>query len=369
MLDKLLAYVEDHKILISIYVIIHLATYYLAVHVLSKGHLLRHRDPEILARFEPFNRTDVDNWGLIKCLPMILLFWPRIITAFAFFCTHLVWIGIWMLILGGDCGRPTRDVIISTHAYWAARTCLFFTGVYWIKAERVEDADYRKWLGPDWRPQWRGAGTLIANHVCWLDIVMAYGYFFPSFVSKRSVESLPGIKTINSAIDGLFVDRAGNKEEKAAVARAIEERQRENELNSIRRPLLIFPEGATTNNKSVIEFKRGPFSGLYSVQPLGIKYWSLNGISTQNDTILLSHFYYCYLSMCTTIHLKIYPVFKPNDYFWDNHWNKDSGEQQWEAYARVVREEIIAKSFDFKLSKLKMEDKFAFKDALSGGRK
>lgn len=64
--------------------------------------------------------------------------------------------------------------------------------------------------------------------------------------------------------------------------------------------------------------------------------------------------------------MKIYPVFKPNDYFWDNHWNKDSGERQWEAYARVVREEIIAKSFDFKLSTLKMEDKFAFKDLIQG---
>ena len=52
----------------------------------------------------------------------------------------------------------------------------------------------------------------------------------------------------------------------------------------------------------------------------------------------------------TTTHLKIYPVFKPNDYFWANHWSESSGEQKWEAYARVVREEIIAKSFDFGLS-------------------
>jgi hypothetical protein len=45
--------------------------------------------------------------------------------------------------------------------------------------------------------------------------------------------------------------------------------------------------------------------------------------------------------------VKVYPVFKPNDFFWENHWKKDSGEQQWEAYARVVRNEIMAKSFDF----------------------
>ena len=43
-------------------------------------------------------------------------------------------------------------------------------------------------------------------------------------MSKRSVENFPGVKTINSAVDGLFVDRAGTKEEKVAVAKAIEER-------------------------------------------------------------------------------------------------------------------------------------------------
>ena len=123
-----------------------------------------------------------------------------------------------MLILGGDCGRPTRNVIISFHAYYSARICLFFTGIYWLKVELVESADYTKWLGPEWKPQWRGAGTLVANHVSWLDIVMAYGYFFPAFVSKRSVEKMPGVKTIMAAIDGLFVDRAGTKEEKKAVA-------------------------------------------------------------------------------------------------------------------------------------------------------
>ena len=67
-----------------------------------------------------------------------------------------------------------------------------------------------------------------------------------------------------------------------------------------------------------------------------------------------------------TLNIKIYPVFKPNDYFFEHHWDKDSGEQKWEAYARVVREEIMAKSFDFKLSPLKMEDKFAFKDLIRG---
>ena len=30
------------------------------------------------------------------------------------------------------------------------------------------------------------------------------------------------------------------------------------------------------------------------------------------------------------------PVFKPNEYFWANHWNEGK-EERWEAYARVIR--------------------------------
>lgn len=44
----------------------------------------------------------------------------------------------------------------------------------------------------------------------------------------------------------------------------IEQRQKENQETG-RTPIVIFPEGATTNNKSVIKFKRGPFSGLNAV--------------------------------------------------------------------------------------------------------
>ena len=174
MVDNLLELIFYHKILISIYVLIHLATYYLIVHVVGKGHLLRHKDPEILSKYEPFNRTDVHHCHFIKCLPLILVYWPRFFITFAFFLSHIAFVFICMLIFGGDCGRPTRDALISTHGYFIIRICMFLSGILWLKVERVEDSDYRKWLGPDWKPQWRGAGTLVANHVSWLDIFMAY---------------------------------------------------------------------------------------------------------------------------------------------------------------------------------------------------
>lgn len=68
-------------------------------------------------------------------------------------------------------------------------------GLVWVDYEYVStgEGDYSKWLGPDWKPTWTNAGTIISNHVCWMDIVVCLHKFWPSFVSKESVKSYPGI--------------------------------------------------------------------------------------------------------------------------------------------------------------------------------
>ena len=69
-----------------------------------------------------------------------------------------------------------------------------------------------------------------------------------------------------------------------------------------------------------------------------------------------------------TVKVKVYPVFKPNQFFIDNFCKKENQEAKdfWKTYARVIREEVIAKSFNFALSDVVMEDKFKYKDILKG---
>lgn len=43
------------------------------------------------------------------------------------------------------------------------------------------------------------------------------------------------------------------------------------------------------------------------------------------------------MSCCTTVDIKIYPVFKPNQYFIDN-FCKDASEENWKVYMNTVRE-------------------------------
>ena len=57
-----------------------------------------------------------------------------------------------------------------------------------------------------------------------MDIVTILAFYFPSFVAKKDVKKFPGIGSIATAIDCLFVDRAGTKEEKILIGEQIEER-------------------------------------------------------------------------------------------------------------------------------------------------
>ena len=128
-------------------------------------------------------------------------------------------------------------------------------------------------------------------------------------------------------------------------------------------PLNIYPEGATTNGDYLIEFKKGAFFGLNSVQPLAYKYYS-NTINTSHDVItIIPHIVIICWAPYTILHMKQYPTFKPNEYFFEHHWDPKSGEEKWQAFARVIRD-IIQKGFDFKISNLSMENKLEYKQIL-----
>ena len=64
--------------------------------------------------------------------------------------------------------------------------------------------------------------------------------------------------------------------------------------------------------------------------------------------------------------VKVFPVFKPNDYFFKHHWSESSGEQKWELFARVIRSEIMAPAFNFKLFEMNQQDKMEFKKIMKG---
>ena len=54
------------------------------------------------------------------------------------------------------------------------------------------------------------------------------------------------------------------------------------------------------------------------------------------------------------------PVFEPNDYFWNNHWDSTK-EEKWEAFARVVRKLMLKQGELVDYDSVKMEHKLMLK--------
>ena len=98
----------------------------------------------------------------------------------------------------------------------------------------------------------------------------------------------------------------------------IEERQIESEKR-IYPPLIVYPEGGSTNGTSLIQFKKGAFTGLKSIKPIIIRYHS-NYIDPEN---CVTHFAAQSLlsgvAPYTYLKIKELPVFVPNEYFFKNH--------------------------------------------------
>jgi len=113
--------------------------------------------------------------------------------------------------------------------------------------------------------------------------------------------------------------------------------------------LIIYPEGGTTNGQYLIQFKKGAFASLSSVAPVIIKYDCPSAHYEGSNVPIYSNIAISGLvfgAKCTYTEL---PVFKPNDYLFKHH--QKEGEEQWETFARVVRE-VMAKHGGLKLSNL-----------------
>jgi len=80
-------------------------------------------------------------------------------------------------------------------------------------------------------------------------------------------------------------------------------------------PLIIYPEGGTSNGKQLLKFKRGAFMGLHSIQPIVIKY---NSPFFDAENCILSYNVHGGLA-CSNIwqriNVKALPIFVPNEYF------------------------------------------------------
>ncbi len=72
-------------------------------------------------------------------------------------------------------------------------------------------------------------------------------------------KKVPLMSNIANVIDSIYIPRGGTEEKRNQVLALIKDRQDLIESSGKYFPLLIFPEGGTTNGSSLLKFKKGAF--------------------------------------------------------------------------------------------------------------
>jgi lysophosphatidylcholine acyltransferase / lyso-PAF acetyltransferase len=117
--------------------------------------------------------------------------------------------------------------------------------------------------------------TVVINHTSGIDALVAIDHMNGKvcLLVGDHIKQIPFINFLVLSSGGLFAPRSGTTDAREATVRLLSDYQKEIECGCSTRPqLVIFPEGATSNNKYLLPFKRGAFSSLSPVTPIVLKY-------------------------------------------------------------------------------------------------
>lgn len=111
----------------------------------------------------------------------------------------------------------------------------------------------------------------MSNHQTWYDTITYVFKYFPSYVSKESVKHYPVFGGITTNLKSIFVQRE-NAENRHQVMKDIKDRVHNINSGKLFPPVIIFPEGTTSNGSYLLSFKRGAFESLEPVKICCLKY-------------------------------------------------------------------------------------------------
>ena len=237
--------------------------------------------------------------------------------------------------------------------YWMGFLSIF---VYLdeVKADKKNHLEiYKKWLGPNYKPDFNSDFSVITcNHLGIYEIQYLMYKYAPGFVSKISLKKTPFIGFIAEKLDTLWIDRA-DKNSRNEIGIALKYRQESYLNKTVLSPLIVFPEGTTTNGEYILKFKKGAFENLHPIKSIIFKSYFCVGEG------IFPTFYQFLLNAIKPFQKYTFyelPVIYPTEYMFENYMKlKPEIMDKVEIYADVVREIWVD------ISGLKKSDK-SFKD-------
>jgi 1-acyl-sn-glycerol-3-phosphate acyltransferase len=219
---------------------------------------------------------------------------------------------------------------------------------------------YRKYLGDNYDPtQFKDKyTTVIANHISWADILYLKSKLGSSFISKDSVKKIPLVGYVSYAFKTLYINRQ-SKDSRIEILQSIAQRQKELIEGKSFFPMCMYPEGTTSNGRSIIQFKKGAFYGITPIKLFLLKVDNREGKFplTAGGMDILTNMALSLTFFSNKLEAVELPVFAPNDYLFENF--KHLGKDKPEIFAEACRH-LMSEISGWPLSKANFETKLEY---------
>eukprot|EP00331_Platyophrya_macrostoma_P032511 CAMPEP_0176458272 /NCGR_PEP_ID=MMETSP0127-20121128/32489_1 /TAXON_ID=938130 /ORGANISM="Platyophrya macrostoma, Strain WH" /LENGTH=257 /DNA_ID=CAMNT_0017848799 /DNA_START=25 /DNA_END=794 /DNA_ORIENTATION=+ len=218
-------------------------------------------DEEYAKQFTAFRRNDILNWNKFELVFGAVFLLPY---RFVFSMLSLVVCGILcgVLTIGQDLKKEIpawRKFLIRGVTQSLPRLMLYLFGIYRIERKYHKITDYDPTYPKEFldRKPPTTVPIAVSNHISFLDIF----YFmicrhYPCFLAMKEVASWPIVGWIATVRQAVFVNRE-DRTAKDAVIEVIKTRVRDIQSGRKFPPMIIFPEGTTSNGQAVMVFKKG----------------------------------------------------------------------------------------------------------------
>ncbi|BDA43236.1 Lysophosphatidylcholine acyltransferase 1 [Coccomyxa sp. Obi] len=221
--------------------------------------------------YEPFVRHD--QYGPLGAKPQPLLEYLRLavllvtLAPIKFTSATLCVVAVHLLCrVSVILPKGIQAQVVASLGKVLCRLCLLCWGFVKIDWTTDEPRQLPKGVEP---------AAIVSNHISYLDIIVHCAHSFPSFVARGNTKDLPLVGLISKHLQCIYVNRDFKKGDVTGVSGQVKDRMElaaAGKLPPTTRPLLLFPEGTTTNGVCLLPFKSGAFLAGAPVQPVILRY-------------------------------------------------------------------------------------------------
>lgn len=318
-------------------------------------------DPNVMAKVTCGARYDqayLRKWEIY--IGSVVLIPIRLIVALPIFLTGQIFCFIFMKVYNvtPDTYYVPRDKIYFTLHYYVigtlSRIVFFICGMYYMPTRHFNLNDF--WAGYKPIQDVSKPPVIVSNHVSYLDMwMLLHLWENPGFLAKQSIQKLPVVGNYSMIHHCIYLNR-DEKAERDSITQKIVERCKMVEEGKML-PLLIFPEGTTTNGRALMKFKKGAFftekpfyvySLMYSRDPSFIPCFNLINPAF-SAFIFISKF---------VNQVEYYRFDQPIDPLWilQKHGKKPQQEDNWELIAEETKK-LMCFAFGFHSDQSSFQEK------------